>query len=82
MSSAMTITGIGRSCWCSDWQTYIASRPKRYLNTAYELKLKETNFCRSEEYDYFRLVVLGIVNDGRRREDPAGKAEEAADKQV
>ena len=45
-------------------------------------KLKETNFCRSEEYDYFRLVVLGIVNDGRRREDPACKAEEAADKQV
>ena len=45
-------------------------------------KLKETNFSRSEEYDYFRLVVLGIVNDGRRREDPAGKAEEAADKQI
>ena len=45
-------------------------------------KLKETNFCRSEEYDYFRLVVLGIVNDDSRREDPACKAEEAADKQV
>ena len=45
-------------------------------------KLKETNFYRSEEYDCFRLVVLGIVTDGRRREGPAGKAEEVADKQV